>query len=32
MRDRKVATLDEPAVLAYARRMSGQVRQAVKPQ
>ena len=32
MRDRKVATLDERAVLADARRMSGQVRQAVKPQ
>ena len=32
MRDRKVATLDEPAVLADARRLAGQVRQAVKPQ
>ena len=32
MRDRKVATLDEPAVLADARRLAGQVRQAVTPQ
>ena len=32
MRDRKVATLDEPAVLADARRLAVQVRQAVTPQ
>jgi 5-methylthioadenosine/S-adenosylhomocysteine deaminase len=32
MRDRKVATLDEPAVLADARRLAAQVRQAVTPQ
>jgi 5-methylthioadenosine/S-adenosylhomocysteine deaminase len=32
MRDRKVATLDEPAVLAAARRLAVHVRQAVTPQ
>jgi len=31
MRDRNVITLDEPAVLADARRLAGQVRQAVTP-